>query len=474
MAFCSYHKGISGINFTSIENAFFKDYMPDAPAIAVKVYIYGLYLCQNVTNDFSADNLAKALNITLSEVEECFYYWQEFDLVSVISTSPFTVKYLEIPKFNKPRKYKTEKYSDFSATLQAVLPSRMITPTEYAEYYDLMESFNIKPEALLLIIKYCADKKGESISYKYISKVAKSFAEKGLTDITSIEKELSEYTKKSSELFAIFNVLGIKRTPDVKDSEYLQEWTNWGYSLQTILHVCEISSKKDMNYLNGFIRNLYKNNLLSTKEIDAYLEQRRTLINIAKQICNALGYKYQIVDTFISNYLSDWIQWGYDANTLQYIASFLYKHGYNSPDKMDEFIKELYNNGHVTQNQVAFYFETLGKNEKFIKQLLNTLGIVRKATTKDLKQLQTWYEWGFDNDLIEYASSLSVDKNNPFTYMNAILASWKQQGLYTLQEVKTSTPPVYSVKNGMRFNNERQYSKEELDKILINVDDFNF
>ena len=99
MAFCSYYKGITGINFTSIENAFFKDYMPDAPAVAVKVYLYGLYVCQNVSNDFSAEDLAKTLNLNLSEVEECFYYWQEFDLVSVISSSPLTVKYLEIPKF---------------------------------------------------------------------------------------------------------------------------------------------------------------------------------------------------------------------------------------------------------------------------------------------------------------------------------------------------------------------------------------
>ncbi len=474
MAFCSYYKGITGINFTSIENAFFKDYMPDAPAVAVKVYLYGLYVCQNVSNDFSAEDLANTLNLDLEKVEECFYYWQEFDLVSIISSSPLTVKYLEIPKFNKPRKYKAEKYSDFSATLQAVLPSRMITPAEYAEYYDLMETFNIKPDALLMIINYCADKKGSDISYKYISKVTKSFAEKGITDMASIEKELSEYTQKSSEVSAILSTLGLKRSPEVRDSELLQEWTNLGYSIQTILHICEISSKKDMNYLNGFIRNLYENNLLSSKEIDAYLEQRRSLISLAKQVCNSLGHKYQVVDTFISTYLSDWMQKGYDGNTLQYIATFLYKHGYNSPEKMDDFINQLYEEGHVTQNQVAFYFETLGKNEKFIKQILNTLGIVRKPTTRDLKQLQTWYDWGFDNDVIEYSASISTDKNNPFTYMNAVLSSWKQQGLFALQQVKTSAPPVNFNKNGMRFENERQYTKEELDKILINVDDFKF
>lgn len=229
-----------------------------------------------------------------------------------------------------------------------------------------------------------------------------------------------------------------------------------------------------MNYLNGFIKNLYENNLISIKEIDDFLEKRKTISKLAKKVCNSLGYKYQILDTFISNYYSEWIQKGYDNDTLVYIATFLYRHGYNSPDKMDEFIEKLHLGGHVSQSQVAYYFDQLGKQEKFIKKLLDIVGIVRRVTDRDSKQLQIWYDWGFENDVLEYAANLSVSKNSPFTYMNAILSAWKQQGLYTLQQVKSATPNTVANSNGVHFENERKYSKEELDKILINIDDFKF
>ena len=39
-----------------------------------------------------------------------------------------------------------------------------------------MEQYSVKPEALILIVKYCIDLKGENISQNYILQVAKNFA----------------------------------------------------------------------------------------------------------------------------------------------------------------------------------------------------------------------------------------------------------------------------------------------------------
>ena len=43
----------------------------------------------------------------------------------------------------------------------------MISTSEYTEYFNIMETYGIKPDAMLLIVRYCVDRKGEDIGYKY-------------------------------------------------------------------------------------------------------------------------------------------------------------------------------------------------------------------------------------------------------------------------------------------------------------------
>ena len=63
----------------------------------------------------------------------------------------------------KARKYKPEKYSDFTKSVQLLLPNRMISTSEFTEYFNIMETYGIKQDAMLLIINYCIDKKGNEV-----------------------------------------------------------------------------------------------------------------------------------------------------------------------------------------------------------------------------------------------------------------------------------------------------------------------
>ena len=57
--------------------------------------------------------------------------------------------------------------------MQLVISERMISVSEFNEYFNLLESTAIKPEALIMIAKYCVDLKGANIGVKYIITVAK-------------------------------------------------------------------------------------------------------------------------------------------------------------------------------------------------------------------------------------------------------------------------------------------------------------
>ena len=151
----SLSKEFSAAAFTGVENAFIKEYLPASSGDAVKVYLYGLYLCSADEEDVSLEGFAQKLGISADTAADCLKYLEEFGLISLNSTDPLSVIYLPVNSYSsyKPRRIKAEKYTDFSKSVQAILPTRMISTSEYTEYFNIMETYGILPDAMLMIIK---------------------------------------------------------------------------------------------------------------------------------------------------------------------------------------------------------------------------------------------------------------------------------------------------------------------------------
>ena len=170
MAFCSYSSKLALESFTVIDNIFLNEFLPQATGDDVKVYLYCLNLCNNPNlEDNNLDTICKILSLTEEQVKNSFSYWQDMGLVQVVSFCPFEVKFLPIRSHSGSTKIRhPEKYTGFNEQMNKVISGRMITPSEFNEYYTLIESYHFEPDALLLIAKYCTQIKSTSIGYPYI------------------------------------------------------------------------------------------------------------------------------------------------------------------------------------------------------------------------------------------------------------------------------------------------------------------
>ena len=140
MGFCSYSKEFSLSSFTGVENQFINKYMASADGDAVKVYLFGLYLCQNVQGEYTLAEAARALNMTEYRLVDLFKFWEDFDLLEILSYQPFSVRYYPADYAKgKPKRIRTEKYADFNKALQSMLPGRMISSNEFMKYFSVME-----------------------------------------------------------------------------------------------------------------------------------------------------------------------------------------------------------------------------------------------------------------------------------------------------------------------------------------------
>ncbi len=438
---CSFSKEFSSSAFTDIENSFITEYLPVASGDTVKVYLYGLYLCQHPENDMSISSFAQNLKMSEKEVKDCFTFWEEFGILSVLSNEPFTVQYHPVRTTfsSKPRKYKAEKYSDFSKGLQALLPNRMISTSEFSEYFMIMETYSIKPEAMLMIVKYCVDRKGKEISYKYVSKVAKDFGNRAITTVEKVEAELSSYTAKTAVIEQILRALSLRRQPDIEDTNYFKKWTQeLSFDAENIIFAASKLKKSSMEKLDEFLLELYALKSFSKNEIAEYMDKKKDIYELAIKINKALSIYVDIIDTVVDTYTKKWLSFGFNDETLLFVATHCFKNNKRSLQEMDALLEELRQRGFITLSGVGDFFSQQEKVDEFISKLLSIVGLSRRPNPWDRDNLKIWKSWNFSEEMIMEAGKLSAGKTSPIAYINGILSNWKNSGIFSVESLSST------------------------------------
>ncbi len=458
----SYSKEFSKGGFTDVENLFIYEYLPSASGNAVKVYLYGLFLCRNSDYEQPLEGIAHTLSISKEEILDCFKFWEEFGLINLMSTNPLTVEYLPVRSVygNKPRKYKAEKYADFTKSLQALLPDRMISTNEYTEYFGIMETYGIKPEAMIMIVKYCVDKKGGDIGYRYISKVAKDFGARGIVTVEKVETELSSYILRTAEIERILKALSLKRQPEIDDQKLLKKWTQeLNFETENIVFAASKIKKGSMQKLDEFLMDLYSIKSFSKEEISAYMQQKTMVFDLAVKINKALSVYMDVIDTVVDTYTKPWLSYGYEPDTLLYIASYCFKQGTNTLKAMNELIDGLRSRGIISLSSVGDYFEGLKRTDDFIAKLLLTAGVNRRPNPWDRENINTWKTWNFSEEMILEAGKLASGKSSPIAYMNGILSNWKNNGIFSVNDLEKSQTSSQNTPQDTQEAYNREYER---------------
>lgn len=428
-------------SITCVENKFISKYLPLLEPDAVKVYLYALYISQNGLNNYTLSDLAASLNLKEEKARAYFEYLEELELVSVTSLSPFEVKILDADNlYGTPKKYKPEKYSDFTKSAQSILKGRMISTNEFMEYFYLLEEYGFEQDALLMIISYCVNLKGDNIRYQYIKKVAKSFAEDGITTAKKVDEKLSAYSSSTPLLLKLFSACGIKKQPDVEDDKLYKKWSrDLGFGDDAIIAAAKNFKIKNSEKLDTVLEELYKNKKFDVKEIDDYAKNKTSLYALTRDIAKNLGVYTADAAPYVENYVNGWCNCGFSADTLRTLSAYLFKQAKNTFNDMDLFVQKLYEQGIVTDESVNEYLKNQDNDEKLLRKLLDTCGLTRRVIEWDKNALKNWRLWQFSDQMLFEAAALSVGKSNPMAYMNGILSAWKNNGITTPDKIPTAS-----------------------------------
>ena len=485
MSFCKHSSSFIGNSSINIDGRFLNDYLPFAPENYLKVYLFGLLKCQNSSGaDNNIENFVNVLGVSKEDVMKSFEYWQEQNLVQILEVNPVEIRYLPVKDaIRNSKKIENKKYSSFVTEIQEIITGRQIGPNEFYKYIDFIENYNIQPCDFNMIVKYCVEKKGDSINSNYILTVARVWADEGVRTAEKIEEKIENLTLTTSDISQVAKALKFRGNLSIEHQQLYEKWTkSFGFFLNNILLLSKKVSAKTKNYsfemLDKLLTKYFELKLMSFGEMEEYEANKSDLIALARKLNNAIGIYYESVENQIDVYILPWLSKGFNEQTLVQIANFCFKNNVKTLEGLNLTVQKFYKLGLTSMSGINNYLnEVLSLDEK-IKNILSALNLDRRVNSFDRAFFKTWTEvYNFSDDIIMYATELSKDKMNAMKYANAILTNWHDNGLTKLSDIKKQKVTASVAKNsgfvGKSFGENKTYTSEEVSALFDNLDEIN-
>lgn len=485
MAFCKYSSSLINSATINLDIKFLNDYVPVAPENCLKVYLFGLLKCQNSAGyDNTIENFENVLGLSKEDVLNAFLYWQDQNLVQVLETDPIEIRYLPTKdNLKNLKKIESKKYASFVAEIQDIISGRQINPNEFYKYIDFLETYHIQPGDFNMIVKYCVDKKGDNINCNYILTVAKVWADEGVRTAEKIEEKIESLTLLTSDVNQVAKALKFKGNLSIEHQQMYEKWTkSYGFVLNNILLLAKKVSTKTKSFsfemLDKLLTKYFELKLLSFAEMQEYEANKADLISLAKEINKSLGIYYESVENEVETYVIPWLNKGFNEQSLLQIANFCFKSNIRTLEGMEQSVQKFHKLGLVSVNSIDNHLNEILATDKKIKEYLVKLDIDRRVNSFDRSFYRAWtYTYKFNDEIINYAIDLSINKSNGMQYANALLTDWYDKGLKTLEEIKKQSPKQTSKQTTNSFERKsfvsRNYTSEELNALFDNLDEIN-
>lgn len=328
------------VDSTVVSNRFIDEYMKDANDAQLKIYLY-LIRMLNANQATSVSDIADKFNHTEKDVIRALKYWEKNKLLNLdydeeknlvgihlcdlnapansaasscnvtLSAAPAAQSVVPLTgqavsgqsasgmasgitapasksagAFTKPV-YSPDQLREFKnreTTAQLIFIAesyigRPLTPSEIKSILFFTDVLHFSEDLIDYLIQYCVDRGKKD--FKYIEKVAISWAEEGISTPKQAEKFSTKYDRN---VYAIMNELGRSGSPTAKEMEYITRWTKeYGFTTDIIFEACErtvlATDKHRFEYAEGILSNWKRENVHHKADIhridDLYQQKRK-------------------------------------------------------------------------------------------------------------------------------------------------------------------------------------------------------
>lgn len=324
----------SHAGMTMLSNRFIDEYMKDANDAQMKVYLY-LLRCAGTAQSTGISAIADHFNYTEKDIARALQYWDKKHVISLlyddakklagirlenldarpadIVSMPTSVAALplsqphslpsataysssvvpaappaaiDVLSYDKSvitlDRIKAFKQQEMTAELVFITEQYLGKPLSTENIRSIIfmtDILNFSTDLVDHLVQYCVDRGKKD--FRYIEKVAISWAEAG---VTTPEEAASYAAKYDKNIYTVMNALGRTGSPTKKEASYIQKWLHeYAFSLDIILVACErctvATDKHRFEYTDGILQSWRENNVHTMQDIqdvDAAFRKKRT------------------------------------------------------------------------------------------------------------------------------------------------------------------------------------------------------
>jgi len=262
---------------TAIPNLFITDFMPDVPdGDFVKVYIYA-YMCCRQGIALTHAELADRLGIDVSKVLSAWRYFADrrivkFGKAGTSDEKHFDVEFVDVKGLlysqDKPPERNGSTLGNSRGSLSdpalealfkniaVIIGSPVIDSGDAQRIMSWVAEDGATPEIIEFAYRFCLEERGEK-SAKYIEKIVKEWAGKGLKTIQDVRDYRAKTDARSAFHKRLMEALGLKYVViTAAEEKTFNIWLdNYGYTPERLLELAErtVGIGNKYAYLRGII-----------------------------------------------------------------------------------------------------------------------------------------------------------------------------------------------------------------------------
>lgn len=253
-------------------------------------------LCIFRKPDIAADEIARMTALSPAAVDECIEYWADAGVLcperqekAVATESQNTAIKTEAPSvqlpeihFVNPTQLEIQDILKSNGSMKRLfneaqqILGRTLGYAMQCTIYSIVNCYGIKPDVANCLLHFA--KSIGKTSQNDIQKIAKYWAENGITDLVSADDYITE-TARAKELFETLAQRTSNNTslPSFAQFEMICEWIRWGFTVDEIEKAFNImkaekqTGRLDWNnfrHINGTLKNWRKAGMLTVEDIE--------------------------------------------------------------------------------------------------------------------------------------------------------------------------------------------------------------
>ncbi len=190
------------------------------------------------------------------------------------------------------RRFKEQENTAQLLFVAQVYVGRPLTASDMKTILYLSDVLHFSDDLIDYLIQYCVDRGKKD--FRYMEKVAISWAQQGITTPKQAQKAALKYDKS---VYAIMNELGKSSAPTGKELEYINRWTKeYGFSPDIIFEACERTvlavDKHRFEYAEGILNSWRRENVRHKADIKRVDEQHQKQKSAASRSNTTVSNKF--------------------------------------------------------------------------------------------------------------------------------------------------------------------------------------